>query len=268
MRCLLPLLCLCVCLCALVGVARGGPWVRPAGGVWLQVGPSLFDGTEQLSGGGFEGRAIELYGEVGLGADLELLASARYVDHRVVMPEGESRATGWGDAQLMIEWAAWRGESVLALRAGARLSPYDTPSVAERQAGAATAGPGGGDLLLGAGWGRGFARGWTSVELLHRVRLGCVCNALDLRLEAGVFIVPWLGLAATAGWQPAYGRDGSLPPGAPAPIPASGGLGGKLFVDLWGGLGLLASYDWMPALLDDGPGQRVALTMTWQRAPE
>ena len=196
--------------------AHAGPWVRPAGGIWLQAGPSLFDGTEQLSGGGFEGRAIELYGEVGVGADVELLASARLIDHRVTMDEETRRTTGWGDVEVLAEWAPLNGQSALALRAGARLSPYDTATVEERRTGAPTAGSGGSDLLLGAGWGHGFARGWTSVELLHRVRLGCVCNALDLRVEAGWFIVPWLGLAATGQWQPAYGRDGSLPDGTSA----------------------------------------------------
>lgn len=249
-------------------LAIAGAWVRPAGGVWLQAGPSLFEGTEQVSGGGFEGRAIELYGEVGLGADVELVASARLIDHRLTMLGETRRATGWGDVEALVEWAPVNGQSALALRGGLRLSPYDTPTLSDRAGGAPTAGPGGTDILLGAGWGHGFARGWTGVELLHRVRLGCVCNALDLRAEAGVFAVPWLGLAATASWQPAYGRDGSQPVDAPAPIPSAGGLGGKLFVAAWAGLGLLASYDWMPAALNDGPGHRVALTMTWERAPE
>lgn len=248
--------------------ARGGPWVRPAGGVWVQAGPSLFAGTEQVSGGGFEGRAIELYGEVGVGADVELIVSGRWVDHRVTM-QGETRGvTGWGDVQALAEWALVNGSSALALRGGLRISPYETVSVDDRRSGAPTVGPGGADLLVGAGWGRGFSRGWAAVELLHRARLGCVCNGLEVSAEGGVFVAPWLGLALTGLWQPAYGRDGSLPVGAPAPIPTSGGLGGKVFVDGWAGLGLLASYDWRPALLDDGPGQRFALTLTWSRAPE
>lgn len=245
--------------------AVAGPWVRPAGGVWLQAGPSLFEGTEQVSGGGFEGRALELYGEVGVGADVELIASGRVVDHRLTMAGQTRRATGWGDVEVMAEWALVNGSSALALRGGARVSPYSTPSVSERAAGAPTAGPGGLDLLAGAGWGRGFAAGWAAVELLHRARLGCVCNALEVRVEGGWFVAPWLGLAATGRWQPAYGRDGSQPADAPAPIPTAGGVGGKLFVKAWAGLGLLASYDWMPAALDDGPGQRVALTVTWER---
>lgn len=248
-------------------LASAGPWVRPAGGVWLQAGPSLFDGTEQVSGGGFEGRAIELYGEVGVGADVELIASGRLVDHRLTMAGETRRATGWGDVEALAEWALLNGSSALALRGGLRLSPYEAAPLAERAAGAPSAGPGGVDVLVGAGWGQGFDRGWAAVELLHRARLGCVCNALDVRVEGGVFALPWLGLAVTGRWQPAYGRDGSLPPGSPAPIPSAGGLGAKLFVKAWAGLGLLASYDWMPAALDDGPGQRVALTMTWERAP-
>lgn len=255
-------------LALLPSMASAGPWVRPAGGAWVQVGPSMFTGTEQVSGGRFVGQAIELYGEVGVGADVELIASGRVVDHRLTMSgEAERRTTGLGDVEALVEWAPLNGQSAFALRGGARVSPYDAATLAERAAGAVTAGPGGADVLLGAGVGRGFAAGWVAVELLHRVRLGCACSGVDLRGEAGWSALPWLGVAATGRWQPAYGRDSEVPPDGPAPIPSEGGLGAKLFLTGWWGLGLLGSYDFAPAALNDEPGHRVALTLSWERIP-
>lgn len=252
-------------------MAWAGAWVRPAGGAWVQVGPSLFRGTEQVSQGGFEGRAIELYGELGLGAAVELSLSTRWVDHRLTMADGTRRTTGWGDVEALVDWAPVNGQSALSLRAGVRGSPYERASLAERAAGAVTRGPGGVDLLVGAGFGRGFSwgfgPGWAGVELLHRLRLGCACSAVDLRGEAGVFVWPWLGLAATAQWQPAYGRDAEVPADGPAPIPSAGGVGSKVFVRMGGGFGLVGSHDWMPSALNDGPGHRVALTLSWERVP-
>lgn len=247
--------------------AWAGAWVRPPGGLWVQLGPSAFAGTEQVSQGRFDGRALELYGEAGIGAGFELGVAARWVDHRLTMGETTRRVTGLGDIELLVEWAPLNGASALSLRAGARVAPYETATLAERTAGAVTPGPGGMDALVGAGFGQGFAQGWLGVELLHRVRLGCACSAIDLRGEAGVFPLPWLGLAATAQWQPAYGRDSELPADAPAPIPSAGGIGGKLFIRAWGGFGLVGNYDWMPSALNDGPGHRVAVTLSFERVP-
>ena len=112
-------------------MAWAGAWVRPAGGAWVQVGPSLFRGTEQVSLGGFVGRAIELYGELGLGAAVELSLSTRWVDHRLTMADGTRRTTGWGDVEALVDWAPVNGQSALSLRAGVRGSPYERASLAE-----------------------------------------------------------------------------------------------------------------------------------------
>ena len=50
-----------------------------------------------------------------------------------------------------------------------------------------------------------------------------------------------------------------------APVPRVLGLGAKLFVDVYAGLGVSSDFMWLPDVFNDGAGWRVGLSLTWER---
>ncbi len=264
-----PLLLLMLC----PGPAHAGPWTQASGHTWLQLGTALFMGVEGQSALSdfeaaervtFEGRAAELYGELGLGAGFEVDLSMRWVDHRHALDGPDRRETGLGDVEALVEYGPRRAGDPLAFRVGARFAPYDTLGLAEAASGRPPLGPGGTDLLLGAGWGHSFDGGWVSLDLLHRLRLEGASAGLNIRAEVGLEFGP-LAVALGHELQPAYGRSIDQPEGAPAPVPKAWGLGAKALLDLHAGLGLSAETQWMPETGNDGPGLRLAAGLTFSR---
>lgn len=256
--------------------AHAGAWARDLGGVYLRLGGSIFVGDSgallpDVAGapaGRFEGRAVDLYAEVGLGVNLELDLSARWVDHRHALDDGTvERASGPGDLEVLLKWAPLNAASAFALTAGARVAPYGMPSLAERAEGRPPLGPGGTDVLTGFAFGRSFwpAPGWLTGELLHRLRLGAASTGLQVRVEGGWRLLAPLALAGELAWQPAFGRDLDQPEDAPAPVPDELKLGAKLLAGPWWGFGATADATWLPDLGNDGPGWRVSAGVTWER---
>ncbi len=271
MRRALPLL-----LTLAPSLALAGAWVRPPGGVYLRLGPSVFVG-EPTPGGltdappaTFTGAALDGYLEVGLGAGLELDLSARWVDHRHDLDDGGTRENaGAGDIEALLKWRLLDSSHghVFALTAGARVAPYDTPTFEDEAVGEPPRGPGGADVLTGASWGVGLEvfPGWLTVDALHRLRLNSPSAGLSLRAELGWRPFAAVALAATADLQPAYGRRIDGPEDAPLPVPTQGGVGGKLLVALGAGLGLGLDATWQPDALNDGPGYRLGAGVTYER---
>ncbi len=261
-------------LVCLPTLALAGAWARDAGGVYLQLGPSLFVGEHredlvsdlESADGRFTGHAVELYAEVGLGSGFELDLSTRWVDHRHELEDEELTETGLGDVELLGKWAPLSALHAVSFVLGTRVAAYETPSLAERVGGAPPLGPGGVDLLAGFGWGRSFwpRRAWMNVDLLHRVRLGGASSGLRFRAEAGHLWGP-VGLVLQGELQPAYGRAIDQPEDAPGPVPDVLSLGGKALVAAWAGLGLSLEGVWLPEVFNDGPGYRLAAAITYER---
>ncbi len=255
--------------------ALAGAWVRDAGGLYLSVGPSLFVGEPSAGGlddspaSTFTGRAVEAYGEIGIGAGLELDLSARWVANAQDLEDGTTRSVaGAGDIEARLKWGPpvlLQSGATVSFVAGARVAPYPTLSFEDEASGEPPLGPGGADLLVGANVGTGLSvfPGWIDVGLLHRVRLNSPSAALSLRGELGWR--PWrpLALALAAEVQPAYGRRLDGPEDAPMPVPTQASLGAKVLVELAGGVGLAVDFAWQPGALSDGAGYRAAAGVTW-----
>jgi hypothetical protein len=246
--------------------AIGGPWARPAGEVYGKLGVGRFTGTAAFDSAGpvalsgeeaptFVGDAVEGYGEVGLGGGLELDGSARWVVHRV----GGEVTRGLQDLELVTEWAPVSSREAFALTAGLRVSPYPRGLRPE-------IGPGGTDLLLGGGWGRSLGPAWTAVDVALRQRLTSPSAGLRVRGEVGVLGSAPLGAAANVELQPAFGRTGRAGPTDSAPVPRVLAFGLKGFVRLPAGFGLAADVAALPKLINDGPGMRLGVGVTWEGA--
>jgi hypothetical protein len=253
-------------------MARAGAWVRPAGGVYTRAGVGAFIGRGAflLAPGAPEGRfrslAAEGYGEFGLGGALELDVSLRWVDNRHRLRTGRAFSNrGLEDAEILIKWAPLNGARAVSLLGGVRVALYPIASLEELAEGRPRRGPGGQDLLLGAAYGWSFRRGWVNVDVLLRLRLGGASAGVRTRLELGGFLVRPLAAAATVEIQPAFGREQDRPLDAPAPVPTTWGLGGKLLGHFIRGVGVSVDFTWYPGRLNDGPGYRLGGGLTYQR---
>jgi hypothetical protein len=207
--------------------------------------------------------AVDLYAEIGLGAGFDVTVSMRAVglEHRLGSDRVLSRG-GLGDLEIAIERALLgRGAHALALFAGARLSPYAAPSELELEDGVPRLGPGGGDLLLGASYGRAFSSGWIAIDLVDRIRFPGASTGILLRTELGRTLFGPLQGAIDLELGPAFGRDHHRSPGDPAPVAKVLSLGGKLFVDVFAGFGVLLEGAWLPPALNDGSGVRGGLSL-------
>jgi hypothetical protein len=251
-------------------LAHAGAWVRAPGSVYAQLGPSYFVGDPMDSGSvtqpsaTFSGRALEGYAEVGLVEGLELDLSARWVDQRHAIDDAEdTRTTGLSDLECLLKWRP--GDATLSLSGGLRVAPYETLSLEDEAAGEPALGPGGVDLVVGAGWGQGLSafNGWVNVSAQHRIRLDSPSAGLRLEVELGWRPTAALALAGVAHLQPAYGRRLDGPEDAPLPIPTAGGLGAKLLAAVHGPWGVAVDVAWLPDALNDGPGRRLALGLTY-----
>jgi hypothetical protein len=242
-----------------IGAAWGGPWVRPAGGVYAKVGAGAFRGTADFVElpGRFAGDAVEAYGEVGVGRGIELDLSTSYGFQRV----GEVRNDGLQDLQLVTKWSPGAGRAAFALLGGARIPLYD------RDGAAPELGPGGADLLAGGSVGRGIGPAWTLVDVILRHRLGAPSAGLDLRGEIGAQGASPVGGAVGLEIQPAFGRTAYQAVGTAAPVPRMLALSAKAFGRLPLGFGVTADAGWLPDLINDGPGYRVGAGVTWERSP-
>jgi hypothetical protein len=236
--------------------AWAGPWCRPAGSVYAKLGAGHFQGQAAFEDSTlpFRGEALEGYAEVGLGHDLELDSSLALVSSRV----GEASSLGLQDLDVTLDWAPVSAREAFALTLGTRVSLYRRGLQPEL-------GPGGADLLLGAGWGRSLGPGWLAVDLSWRHRLVIPSSGLRLRAELGLQGQSPVGGALTLEAQPASGRSPLQPAApAPAPIPRALSLGLKAFARLGAGFGLAADTAWLPAAVNDGPGWRIGGGLSWE----
>jgi hypothetical protein len=240
-------------LLALSQPAWAGPWCRPAGSVYAKLGVGHFQGQAFFEDSTlpFRGDAVEGYGEVGLGRNLELDGSLAMVSHRV----GEARSLGLQDLEVTLDWAPVSAREAFALTFGTRLSLYKRGQQPEL-------GPGGSDLLMGMGWGRSLGAGWFAADVLWRHRLLVPSSGLRLRSELGVQGTSPVGGALTMEVQ-ASSRSPVPVLQGPAPIPRTLGLGLKGFVRR-GALGLVVDAAWLPTLLNDGPGWRIGGGFSWE----
>lgn len=256
--------------------AAAGGWARDAGGVYVRTGVALFDGRAAFllpdapgsPEGTFRSIAAELYGEVGLGGGFELDLSARWVDNAHELSGGSTRhSRGFEDLELYSKWSPVSGQNALAFLVGTRIATYERLQEDETLDGTPQRGPGGADVLAGVSFGHSFhpTRAWVVIDVLHRLRLGGPSSGMVLRSEAGWMFLEPLGGALTAELHPAFGRDIDQDPNAPAPVAKVLAFGAKLFLELPAGFGLAADAQWLPDLLNDGPGYRVAAGVTFQR---
>ena len=261
-------------LSCLPGTANAGAWARDAGGLYVQLGPSLFVGAHRedlvadvdSASGRFVGRALDLYAEVGLCSALELDLSWHWVQQRHELDDsGDASEEGAGDVEVLLKWAPRSAEDAVSFLVGTRISPYETAAIEDQVTGAPARGPGGADILAGFGWGHGFTWGWLDTQLLHRVRLGGASAGARLRAELGYRVFAPLAIAGEVAAQPAYGRTLEQPDGAPAPVEKAWSLGAKLLADLYAGLGLSLSTSWLPESGNDGPGYRLAAGIVFER---
>lgn len=235
--------------------AHAGPWTRPAGDVYAKLGAGHFEGQAAFEDrqGPFSGDAAESYVEVGLGGGLELDGSMSVVSNRV----GQSVSIGPQDAELLLEWAPVSSREAFALVAGARVATYV-------RGGDPELGPGGADLLAGAGWGRSLGAGWFASDVLLRHRLGSPSSGLRFRSELGVKGDTPFGSAIGVELQPAFGRAQLQDPDGPAPVPRVLGFSVKGFASLVSGLGFAADLAYLPSFVNDGPGFRIGAGLTWE----
>jgi hypothetical protein len=253
--------------------AEAGGWTRDAGGVFARGGAGFFFGEQRLlvsetaGAGRFRQIAAELYGEVGLGHALEVDASLRWVDNAQQLPAGDRHNRGMEELEVILKWGALRDAVALAFLVGGRLALYEPVELAQLEAGRPERGPGGADVIVGASLGRSFhpTPAWLNVDLLHRIRVGSASSGLLLRGEAGHQLVGPLTGAATLELQPAFGRDIDRADGDPRPVPTVLGLGAKLLVSVAAGFGALAEVMWFPDVMNDGPGVRLGVSVTYQR---
>jgi hypothetical protein len=269
----LPLL---VAIGLIPGTASAGGWARHAGGVYARAGAAYFDGRAAFllpdapgaPSGTFHSIAAELYGEVGLGRGFELDLSARWVDNAHELSDGVTRRSrGPEDAELLLKWSPVHAHNALAFLIGTRVAMYERLDVGDTLDGTPQRGSGGVDLLTGVSFGHSFhpTRAWVVVDVLHRLRFGGPSSGVLTRAEAGWMFAPPLGGALLFEIQPAFGRDLDQRADAPAPVPKILSFGAKLFLELPEGFGLAADAFWLPDVLNDGPGFRVAAGVTYQR---
>lgn len=238
--------------------ASAGPWAREAGGTYAKLGVSRFRGEADFDAslGVFVGDAVEAYAEVGVGGGIEVDASLRGVVHRAA----EQTSAGLQDLELVAAWSPVSAREALSFSVGARVAAYQRGALPEL-------GPGGADVLVGAGYGRSLGPGWVAVDAVLRHRLDTPSAGLDWRAELGLHGRSPVGGAATLELQPAFGRSDLAADDAPAPVPRMFAVGGKLFVDLPAGLGVTADAVWLPSLINDGHGYRLGAGVTWERSP-
>ncbi len=242
----------------LSGPAQAGPWAHELGEGYAKVGWGYFDGRAAFdTSTGLQANAVEAYGEVGLGHDVEVDASARYVDHRTEL----GQSSGLQDLEALVEWVPNPGPTTVALTAGLRVSPYRRGLTPEL-------GPGGTDVLFGLGWGRSLGAGWAIIEAQLRHRVAQPSSAVRLRTELGVQGSSPVGGALTLDLQPSFGRTSQLSVGGPAPIPRLLSVGAKAFVVAPGDAvrpGLAVDAAWLPPVINDGPGLRLGagVTVAW-----
>ncbi len=264
--------CLAAAVFLLPSVARAGAWARDPGSAYLRAGAGSFDGVSTnesfaTAGGQFSSLAAEGYAEVGLGAGLEIDMSARWVETRTDFEGRAETNDGPEDLELLLAWAPVSGSDAVMFQLGSRVANYDRLEPDDVGLGVPERGPGGVDILAGGAFGHSFwpAPAWIDVDLLWRVRLGGASTAARLRTELGRTLVGPVAGAITVEMQPAFGRDIDQPSGAPAPIPGGWSVGAKLLSNVAHGFGLGADVAWMPEWLNDGPGYRLGLGVTWER---
>ncbi|MDD9937752.1 MAG: hypothetical protein OXT09_29340 [Myxococcales bacterium] len=258
-------------------LAKAGGWGRDAGDVYLRAGAAWFEGTAafQLLDDAaplaeFSSTSAELYWEVGVGRQLELDGSLRWVDNRNdLLGAGTHRSRGLEDLEALVKWTPVSGSRALSLLGGARLSLYERLPVERTLVGEPQRGPGGTDVLIGASHGHSFhpTAAWFNLDVLHRLRVSGVSSGVLIRAELGAMLAP-VGGALVFEVQPAFGRDIDQAEGDPSPVPKVLGLGAKLFLDIAAGFGLTADGMWLPDVINDGPGHRIALSATYQSDPE
>lgn len=239
----------------------------------MRAGGAYFEGEDTfLLSGGFEGQfysvAAELYTEVGLGYNLELDLSLRWVENANNLDSGPVvREQGLEDLEARLEWAPVNTSRAFAFVLGFRQSLYDRRPLDEQDDGRPERGPGGTDLLFGASFGYSFhpTEAWLTVDVLYRIRVQNPSSGLQTRIEGGWMMLSHLGAALALEIQPAFGRDEDLQREAPAPVPTVFGVGLKVLVPVAAGVGVAGEGMFWPNVLNDGPGYRLALSLTYER---
>jgi hypothetical protein len=250
--------------------AHAGGWAREQGGVFVRSGFGAFFGEPafERTAGDFRGYAFELYGEVGLGADLEIDASFRWVSNERVFDDGRTLVNGGPEElELALKWAAVNETNAFALVLGGRIALYERLDAVDAMMQLPERGPGGGDVIAGFSFGHSFhpAPLWYNLDVVHRIRIGSPSSGVLLRNEFGYKPLEQLGLAALVELGPTFGRDLETPAGAPAPVPTAFALGAKIFGEIALGFGYLLDFFWFPDVLNDGPGLRFGASATYRR---
>ena len=186
-------------------VSHAGPWVKQPGEAYVKAGATWFEAEDGFNQGvstglAYTGVTYNLYGEVGLPGDLQLVA-----DIPLVLATNQSVAgvnynnRTLGDARLEVDYALLP-ELPLTLGLEAKIPLYTTlanggsniedyPQSAEKFP---DAGDGNFDLTPKLLFGYSFhpVPAWATAELWYRARLGGFADGLHWAVGGGIFAVP------------------------------------------------------------------------------
>jgi hypothetical protein len=259
--------------------ALAGPWVKPAGDVYVKAAASTFssdtaydvDGEQIDPGFTYSNRSYTLYGEAGLGKrlaftfNLPLLFSENTLSERVRV-----KNSGLGDLDLGLQAAIWRkGACPVSGKLTGRVPLYSgvvsdgstpgaqglEPSDDDPQGLAVRFAPALGDgsiditPTLQAGCSLYPIPAWVSVETGPMIRLRGFGDGWIWAADAGIFVWPErVALTARASGQHRFAAEN------PRPTKSFIALGGGAIVRLPANLALEANVSYVPGGAFVAPG--------------
>ncbi len=271
-----PLLVLAA-LCLVPSEARAGAWVRGAGEAYLQLGASYFGSRAGTAARRetLDSWEAALYGEVGLGSRLQLVATVPYKVSRSTVRDLDLDLTtrSFGDVRLQIDVAALRGPVRLTPGVEVTVAPYEAVDAAGTDVDGDTLRarvPANGEgveavtprLQLGAALGR---RGWLAPDVGVRIRLGGHAPAVVARLGAGAWLAPHMALGGHATADLTFGGsddDPSARSWANATV--------QVIVGRWqtaAAPDVVLGAGYTLAIRNSGPGYGGSLALAWEIGP-
>lgn len=245
--------------------AVAGPWVHPRGQGYAKAGYTRFasaDGFVQgePTGLAFRSHSLDLYGELGLPAELQLVAGLPVVYAANISSSDLRYSHTWtGDLRLELDRRLLEGRP-LAVGLQARIPTYRDPGEYNSVRGADDAylgaiasqfpqlGDPNVDLTAVVIAGASAPSAWVAFSAGPRLRLGGFADGLYGDLNAGVWLLPsTLGLSLFSAGNLNLPRDLETDPGSRELLQVQGtaflaGLPGDLTLEVWGGGVVLARH--------------------------